>query len=182
MHQALDAAPPARTRTTIRAFQIAVIEEAMSNFYRYFFIMPSLARLELEIHERVERGGAITADYLNNLMADLIGGGVRLRGRRQRRDRDRIGLDVGAVPHPPLQQLLRVPVRDRHRGRAITSSSASRPATPGAVESYLAFLRSAGSMYPLEGLRMAGVDMTSPEPVRGGVRDAGRYGRRGWRS
>src|SRR5207253_2788115 len=34
-----------------------------------------------------------------------------------------------------------------------------------AVESYRAFLRSAGSMYPLEGLRMAGVDMTSPEPV-----------------
>src|SRR5256885_1421686 len=34
-----------------------------------------------------------------------------------------------------------------------------------AVESYRAFLRSAGSRYPLEGLRMAGVDMTSPEPV-----------------
>ena len=34
-------------------FQIAVIEEAMSNFHRYFFIMPTLARFELEIHERV---------------------------------------------------------------------------------------------------------------------------------
>jgi oligoendopeptidase F len=37
---------------------------------------------------------------------------------------------------------------------------------PRAVESYLAFLKSAGSMYPLDGLRMAGVDMTSPEPIR----------------
>jgi len=35
-----------------------------------------------------------------------------------------------------------------------------------AVASYLAFLKSGGSMYPLEGLRMAGVDMTSPEPVK----------------
>src|SRR5260370_38243653 len=34
-----------------------------------------------------------------------------------------------------------------------------------AVESYLSFLKSASSMYPLEGLRMAGVDMTSREPV-----------------
>jgi oligoendopeptidase F len=34
-----------------------------------------------------------------------------------------------------------------------------------AVSSYLAFLKSAGSMFPLEGLRLAGVDMTSPEPV-----------------
>jgi oligoendopeptidase F len=36
---------------------------------------------------------------------------------------------------------------------------------PQAVESYLKFLKSAGSMYPLEGLRMAGVDMRSAEPV-----------------
>src|SRR5690606_32661171 len=32
-------------------FQIALIEEAMSNFHRYFFIMPTLARFELEVHE-----------------------------------------------------------------------------------------------------------------------------------
>ena len=37
---------------------------------------------------------------------------------------------------------------------------------PGAVDSYRAFLKSAGSMYPLEGLKMAGVDMSSPEPVQ----------------
>src|SRR5437764_11435004 len=71
MHQALTRRHLLATKTDPE-FQIAVIEEAMSNFYRYFFIMPSLARLELEIHERVERGGALTADYLNNLMADLM--------------------------------------------------------------------------------------------------------------
>src|SRR5439155_18612680 len=37
---------------------------------------------------------------------------------------------------------------------------------PGAVDSYREFLKSAGSMYPLDGLRMAGVDMSSPEPVQ----------------
>src|SRR5262249_18269691 len=42
-------------------FQIALIEEAMANFHRYFFIMPTLARFELEIHQRVERGEALTA-------------------------------------------------------------------------------------------------------------------------
>src|SRR5258708_27259614 len=36
---------------------------------------------------------------------------------------------------------------------------------PKAAEFYRAFLKSAGSMYPLEGLRLAGVDMTSPQPV-----------------
>src|SRR5258708_37979158 len=35
---------------------------------------------------------------------------------------------------------------------------------PKAAEFYRAFLKSAGSMYPLEGLRLAGGDMTSPQP------------------
>ena len=52
-------------------FQIAVIEEAMSNFHRYFFIMPTLARFELEIHERVERGAAQEAETLIALLANL---------------------------------------------------------------------------------------------------------------
>jgi oligoendopeptidase F len=36
---------------------------------------------------------------------------------------------------------------------------------PGAVEDYLSFLRAGNSLYPLDALRLAGVDMTSPEPV-----------------
>jgi oligoendopeptidase F len=38
-------------------------------------------------------------------------------------------------------------------------------AEPGAAERYLGFLRAGGSDYPLEVLRRAGVDLTSPEPV-----------------
>jgi oligoendopeptidase F len=60
-----------RTQTD-PAFQIGVIEEAMSNFHRYFFIMPTLARFELEIHRRAERGQPLSADILSDLMADLF--------------------------------------------------------------------------------------------------------------
>ena len=56
----------------VRGFQIAVIEEAMANYYRYFFIMPTLARFELETHTRIENGQPLTADTLINLMADLF--------------------------------------------------------------------------------------------------------------
>jgi oligoendopeptidase F len=52
--------------------QIALIEEAMNNFHRYFLIMPTLARFELEIHERVERGEALTSGSLMDLMAGLF--------------------------------------------------------------------------------------------------------------
>ena len=163
MHQAL-------TRRHLLAsnhdpeFQIAVIEEAMANFYRYFFIMPSLARLELEIHQRVERGGALTADYLNDLTAELMlevyGSEVEVSGR----DRDRIG-STWAQFHTHLYSNFYV--FQYATGIAGAAHLAERVVNgePGAVDSYLAFLKSAGSMYPLDGLRLAGVDMTSPEPV-----------------
>jgi len=36
---------------------------------------------------------------------------------------------------------------------------------PGAAESYLTFLQAGGSLYPLDALNLAGVDMTTPAPV-----------------
>ncbi|HEY8953160.1 MAG TPA: M3 family oligoendopeptidase, partial [Candidatus Dormibacteraeota bacterium] len=90
MHQALVRRHLLATKKD-PAFQVAVIEEAMANFYRYFFIMPSLARLELEMHEQVERGGAITAEYLNELMAGLMMEVYGSEVEVTERDRDRIG-------------------------------------------------------------------------------------------
>ncbi len=163
MHQAL-------TRRRLLAtnkdpeFQIAVIEEAMANFYRYFFIMPSLARFELEIHERVEAGDALTADYLNGLMADLMcevyGDEVDVSGR----DRDRVG-STWAQFHTHLYSNFYV--YQYATGIAGADHLVQRVAAgePKAVHDYLAFLKSGGSMYPLDGLKLAGVDMSSPEPV-----------------
>jgi oligoendopeptidase F len=163
MHQALVRRHLLATHTD-REFQVAVIEEAMANFYRYFFIMPSLARLELEMHERVERGGAVTAEYLNDLMADLMmevyGSEVEVSAR----DRDRIG-STWAQFHTHLYSNFYV--YQYATGIAGADHLVERVAEGDskAVASYLAFLKSAGSLYPLEGLRLAGVDMTSPEPV-----------------
>jgi len=163
MHQALVRRHLLATRTD-PAFQVAVIEEAMSNFYRYFFIMPSLARFELEVHERVERGEALTAEALNSLMADLL---LEVYGDEvdvNERDRDRVG-STWAQFHTHLYANFYV--YQYATGIAAADHLVQRVAAGDrkAVESYLAFLRSGGSMYPLEGLRMAGVDMTSSEPV-----------------
>ena len=146
-------------------FQIAVMEEAMANFYRYLFIMPSLARLELEIHERVERGGAITADYLNGLMADLMGEVYGDEVEMTGVDRDRVG-STWAQFHTHLYSNFYV--YQYATGIAGAHHLAERVAAkePGAAESYIEFLKSGGSLYPLDGLRLAGVDMSSPEPVR----------------
>ena len=41
---------------------------------------------------------------------------------------------------------------------------------PGSVEAYLNFLRSGGSKFPLEALKIAGVDMTTPAPIESTLR------------
>ncbi|HST29419.1 MAG TPA: oligoendopeptidase F [Chthoniobacterales bacterium] len=41
---------------------------------------------------------------------------------------------------------------------------------PGAVDAYLGFLRSGGSQFPLETLKKAGVDMTTPAPIESTLR------------
>lgn len=43
------------------AFEIEVLEEALSNFHRYFFIMPTLAAFELEAYRRVQGGQSPSA-------------------------------------------------------------------------------------------------------------------------
>lgn len=143
------------------AFQIAVLEEAMSNFHRYFFIMPTLARFELAIHERVERGEALTADGLIGLMTDLFAEGY---GDEVEIDRERIGITWAQFPNHLYANFY---VYQYTTGIAAAHALAKRILNeePGAAEAYLDFLKAGGSRYPLDALKMAGVDMRTPEAV-----------------
>ena len=53
---------------------------------------------------------------------------------------------------------------------AIALAERVRSGAPGAVESYLGFLKSGGSKFPLETLRAAGVDMRTSAPVESTLR------------
>ncbi|MFM8369507.1 MAG: oligoendopeptidase F, partial [Chloroflexota bacterium] len=78
-------------------FLISLIEEAVSgNFFRYFFQMPTLARFELETHQRAERGEPLTADSMQNLMADLFTEGF---GPKVKIDRPRVGMVWSTFSH-----------------------------------------------------------------------------------
>ncbi|GAC1507209.1 MAG: oligoendopeptidase F [Chloroflexota bacterium] len=142
-------------------FQIALIEEAMSNFHRYFFIMPTLARFELEIHERAERDEGLTADSMIALMADLMREGY---GPEVDMDDDRTGITWAQFSGHLYANFY---VFQYATGIAAAHTLAARVLSgePEARDRYLSFLRAGGSLYPLDALKLAGVDMTSPEPV-----------------
>lgn len=142
-------------------FQIAVIEEAMANFHRYFFIMPTLARFELEIHERVERGEALTADSLIDLMADLFAEGF---GDEVVMDRERVGI-TWAEFHTHLYSNFYVYQYATGISAAHALADSILAGKPGAANNYFSFLKAGGSVYPLDALQLAGVDMTMPTAV-----------------
>ncbi len=141
-------------------FQISLIEEAMSNFHRYFFIMPTLARFELETHRRVEKGEGLTADDMIELMADLFSEGY---GDAMQVDRQRVGITWATFGHLYVDYYVFQYATGISGANALAQRILS--GEKGAVEDYLSFLRAGGSMYPLDALKMAGVDLTTTEAV-----------------
>ena len=142
-------------------FQIALIEEAMSNFHRYFFIMPTLARFELAIHEQVEHGEALTATSLIALMTELFREGY---GDEVVIDAERIGITWAQFPTHLYANFYAYQYATGISGAHALAAGVLKGA-PDAAERYLAFLKAGDSLYPLDALKLAGVDLTTPEPV-----------------
>jgi oligoendopeptidase F len=144
-----------------RDFQLAVLLEAMSNFYRYFFTMPVLAMFDLEMHQRVERGEALTADQMNGVMADLLQAGY---GPHVVVDRDRDGC---------LWTQFSTHLYSNFYAYQYTTGIAGAHALaegmlhgrPDARDNYRAFLKAGASLYPVDALKLAGVDLTTPDPI-----------------
>ena len=144
-----------------RDFQLSVLLEAMSNFYRYFFTMPVLAQFDLEMHTRAEKGTAMTADIMNGVMADLLQAGY---GPNVVVDRARDGC---------LWTQFSTHLYSNFYAYQYTTGIAGAHAlvervtsgVPGAVEDIRAFMRAGDSRYPADVLKLAGVDLTTPEPI-----------------
>ena len=144
-----------------RGFKVEVLEEALANFFRYLFIMPTLARFELETHQRAERGDPLTAEDMIRLMSALLeesyGSAVQVKPERD-------GMLWAAFPHLYEDYYVFQYETGIAGAQAIAKRILGREA--GAVDNYRRFLSLGSSRYPLEALRMAGVDLSRPEPVQ----------------
>ncbi len=139
--------------------RLDVLQEAFENFHRYFFIMPTLVRFELRVHEAVERGEGLTSGKLNQLMRDLFQEGY---GEQIEAD-ERVGVTWAEFGH------LYIPFYTFQYAAGISAAAALAEEVyegePGAVERFLAFLRAGSSLPAIEALKAAGVDLTTPEPI-----------------
>jgi oligoendopeptidase F len=132
-----------------KSFQIALLEEAMGNFHRYFFIMPTLARFELETHQRVEQGGALTADTMINLMADLFSEGF---GGEMNLDRERVGITWGTftthlyIDYYSFQYAIGISAANAIAKRILDG-------VPNAARDQINFLKAGSSLPPTDAMR-----------------------------
>ncbi|MEW6084208.1 MAG: oligoendopeptidase F [Chloroflexota bacterium] len=142
-------------------FQTALLEEAMDNFHRYFFIMPTLARFELETHQRVEKGQPLTADFMIELMADLFSEGF---GGEMNLDRQRVGITWGTftthlyIDFYSFQYAIGISAANAIARRVLSGVSS-------AAQDHINFLKAGSSKSPMDVYRVAGIDMTTTKPI-----------------
>ena len=144
-----------------RNFQLALIQEAMDNIHRYFFIMPTLARFEFEVHTRMENDEPLTPDSLNEIMSGFFAEGY---GETMTDDPRRTGstwAQFGHLYEPFYTFQYATGISAAH---ALANAILSGADADG-VGRYLAFLRAGNADYPINMLRAAGVDMSTPQAV-----------------
>ncbi|HEX6852887.1 MAG TPA: oligoendopeptidase F [Candidatus Polarisedimenticolaceae bacterium] len=148
-----------------KAYLIASwIDQIRATLFRQTFF----AEFELVIHERAERGEALTGEALAELYLALFWEHQGHDVGACRVD-DLYGIEWAAVPHFYYDFY----VYQYATGIVAATSLAADvlSGAPGARDRYLAFLGSGGSDYPLELLRRAGVDLESPEPFTATFRE-----------
>jgi len=143
-----------------RDFEIAVVQEAMDNFHRYLFLMPINAQFEHWMHTTVEQGGALTADAMSAKLVELFRRGY---GDAVALDEPRVGVTWMQFSHFFADYYVWQYASGISAANALADAVLS--GEPGVVARYLDFLKAGSAMYPLDALKMAGIDMTQPEPL-----------------
>lgn len=140
--------------------RIVILNHYLDSFRGTVFRQTMFAEFEKMIHEAVEKGEALTADKLCTMYYDL---NKTYFGPDMVVDED-IAMEWARIPHFYYNFY----VYKYATGFSAATALSRQILNEGqaAVQRYIAFLKSGGSDYPLELLKKAGVDMTSPEPVR----------------
>ncbi|MNP41262.1 Oligoendopeptidase F, plasmid [compost metagenome] len=114
---------------------------------------------ELITHESIEKGEPLSSESLNKIWLDL---NKKYHGEHMVVDNE-IESEWSRIPHFYTDFY----VYQYATGYAAASAFANSilDGEKDAVEKYIGFLKSGGSDYPINILKKAGVDMTTPEPI-----------------
>ncbi len=146
--------------TTDRKQKMYLLNEYLESVRTTVFRQAMFSEFERDLYARAESGEAITADMLDAMWHDL---NVKYYGPQIVVDKE-INAEWSRIPHFYYNFY----VYQYVTGFSAANALASQILTEGepARARYLNFLKSGGSDYSIELLKKAGVDMSSPEPVK----------------
>ncbi len=136
-----------------------LINYFLEQFRGTLFRQTMFAEFEMLTHEMAEEGKSLTADALSNLYYDL---NVKYFGDDIVVDRE-IAIEWARIPHFYYNFY----VYQYATGYSAAMALSRKILDEGepAVKNYLKFLSSGSSASPIDLLKIAGVDMTTPEPI-----------------
>src|SRR6266446_1358718 len=141
-----------------------IINRQIDDIRGTVFRQTMFAEFEKVIHAIEERGDALTLDIFKSeygrLLQAYFGEGVVLDPQ--------LNLECLRIPH--FYNAFYVYKYATGISAAVALSQRVLAKESGSVESYLDFLKSGGSKFPLETLQAAGVDMTTPAPIESTLR------------
>jgi oligoendopeptidase F len=141
--------------------RLAMLMNWLDSFKGTLFRQTQFAEYELRIHEEVEKGKPLTGDEFSAIYTDIV-------NRYYGHDKgichvdDYISMEWAFIPH--FYYNFYVYQYSTSFTASISLAEKIMEGNKEALESYLAFLSSGGSDYPIELLKKAGVDMTTSAP------------------
>lgn len=150
--------------TDDKAVKLAVVNHSLEQFRSTLYRQTMFAEFEKIAHERAEGGEALTADMLSQIHIEL---NKLYHGDDVHVD-DVVAIEWGRIPH--FYRSFYVYKYSTGMAAAIALSQQILQEGKPAVDRYTRFLGLGGSQYSIDLLKSAGVDMTSPEPVRQALR------------
>jgi oligoendopeptidase F len=145
--------------TTDKTKKMYLLNYYMEQFRTTVYRQTMFAEFEKIIHSKVESGESLTADVLCQIYHDL---NVLYYGPEMIVD-ELLDMEWSRIPHFYSSFY----VYKYATGFSAATAIAHKIINEGqsAIDKYLEFLKSGGSDYPIELLKIAGVDMTTPEPI-----------------
>ncbi len=140
--------------------KLYLINQELEQIRTTVFRQLMFAEFELKTHEAIENGESLTSEVLCKMWKDL---NIKYFGEDMSVDKE-ISIEWARIPHFYSDFY----VYQYATGYAAASSFANSILSKGeeAVEKYKGFLKAGGSMYPIDTLKMAGVDMTTAKPLK----------------
>ncbi|WP_283689353.1 oligoendopeptidase F [Clostridium perfringens] len=140
--------------------KLYLINQELEQIRTTVFRQLMFAEFELKTHEAIETGESLTSEVLCKMWKDI---NIKYFGEDMNVDEE-ISIEWARIPHFYSDFY----VYQYATGYAAASSFANSILSKGeeAVEKYKGFLKAGGSMYPIDTLKMAGVDMTTSKPLK----------------